>query len=577
MTSVLPPGVVVREYFAPVTRHVRRVEIYESDGATRWIGDTKLRLLGGTVSVDYSRAERRSLDLELDNSDGGLVTGPGNFWYDKIIKVFRGVIVDEKSYQPKILVLGDQALAESPSGFGSLLLRNLLSSIGLTNVTINTTFTAYSSISEYDIIIGLGSATAAARTLLVQAYAAGKSVLIFGGDSTAWVPVVFSGATSVSYSDTTLVPVAGSSNFVTKGWTTFTVTPTVAWTTVSTSYSPIAKPDDNTGYSAISAFRNSSNDARAVAMSMVFNNSLIVQSQFKSFMASAMRWLNKYQPVSTWETQIGEFMIDRITDSSFPHTVKITGRDYTKKCLNSKFAYATQFATGLSLESIIGSIAGAAGISRRNLPATGIVVNRTFFYERGVARWDAIKEIADSYDYAIYFDPYGYLVMSKYNDPAKTSPTITIHPGADGQLVSWTKSTTDSRLYNHVIVTGDSSDATSVPASGEAINTNVNSPTAVAKIGDRLYQYSSSFIQTNAQALAVANSFLAVHSLEEFEISFQSLMLPWLEAGDIIGFTDSIEGVYNGGDPTIFLLSSLTIPLALGDMSGVGKRVTVVG
>lgn len=575
MTSFLPPDVVVREYLAPITRHIRRVEIYESDGVTRWSGDTTLILEDGSVSVDYSRAERRSLDLTLNNADGNLITGPGYFWYDKIIKVFRGVLVDEKNYQPKILIVGDQVVAESPSGYGSLLLRNILSNINLVDVTINASITSYSDVDQYEIIIGLGSATTAARNILVQAYAAGKSVLLFGGDADNWIPTVFSSATSVAYTDTTLLPIAVSGSVVTKGWTSLTVTPTLAWS--STSLNAISEPDDQPTYSAISVFRDISTGGRAVSVSAVFNNALAVQSQFKSFITSAMRWLNKYQPVYTWETQIGEFMIDRITDSSFPHVVKVTGRDYTKKCLNSKFAYATQFATGLSLESVIGSIAGAAGISRRNLPSTGITVNRTFFYDRGVTRWDAIKDIANSYDYEIYFDPYGYLVMREFNDPSATSPTITIHPGPNGQLVSWTKSTTDSRLYNHVIVTGESSDAAVIPASGEAINTDANSPTSVAKVGDRLYQYSSSFIQTDIQAQAVANSFLAVHSLEEFEISFESLMLPWLDAGDIIGFTDSVESVDNGGDPTTFLLSSLAIPLALGDMSSVGKRITVIG
>lgn len=374
-----PPQEVIDAFIAPTTKHTRRVEVYEQDGITRWDTITPVKLKEGSVSVDYSRAERRSLDLVLDNSEKDVISGPGKFWYDKIIKVFRGVVV------------------ESASG---------------------------------------------------------------------------------SY---------------------------------------------------------------------------------------------------TWETQIGEFMIDRINDSSFPHTVKVTGRDYTKKCLQSKFAYATQFATGLSLESIIGNIASNAGITKRNLPATGITVNRTFFYERGVTRWDAMKEIADSYNYEIFFDPYGYLTMRLFNDPALSSPTITIHPGENGQLSSWEKSTSDSRMYNHVIVTGESSDASAFPASGEAVNTDPLSPTSVAEIGDRLYQFVSSFITTDTQAQAVADKFLAIHSLEEFEISYQSLMLPWLEAGDIMSFVDSVEDVDNGGDPTTFLLSSLTIPLQLGPMASVGKRVTIVG
>ena len=183
MAGANPPANVIAAFMAETTVHTRSVEIYESDGITRWAKDTELRLKSGNISIDYSRTERRAIDLVLSNDDGVLVTEAGEFWYDKIIKAFRGVVLEDGS---------------------------------------------------------------------------------------------------------------------------------------------------------------------------------------------------------TWKTQVGEFMIDRIVEGNFPHDVKITGRDYTKKCLKSKFERATQFATGLALESIIGSIASNAGISRRNLPATGVVVNKTFFFERGV-------------------------------------------------------------------------------------------------------------------------------------------------------------------------------------------------
>ncbi len=1146
MPNVTPPDVVVREFVAPVTHHTRRVEIYEKDGVTRWAGDDKVRLVDGSVNADYSRGERRSLDLVLNNSDGGLVTGPGAFWYDKIIKVFRGAVVNETGYQPKIIVIGDKQEALAADGYIASNFRTTLSSLGFKDVTIRTSATAYADVSGYDIFVFLGGSTPTQLDIALDAYNAGKSVFLQGKDATGWVEANLTGVSSVSSATGMINPVPTSAHLVSNGWSPFQntvqsltnlftnpsfetasgtvevrrnlvqnpsfetnttgwvanaggtitrvttgsgitqgvaageltlqttnqsgvnypvtlagstthtasidITPvsgdlstlilrtadaagtranltisglvvgqttrvSVTWAssaTPGTSYfdvwrngtgasvtvlrldrvlieasstvntyfdgttppkvrrNLVGQPDvtgaswqrhpnmtnpgvlvpapDNlpsfwgrrtlTGITAIwgcrdagtsmaltggviytlsiwvytsavetglqirvslgalatyapqsavftsvvgwqkvsltftpgstgnwaillttyngasgadyalagpivelgstvgtyfdgstsptqgylpawegtanaspsylydgdltqswvgtanasasvltapgvpggpsgpapgrvtwqsshwstsggksirmRALSNSSDTFHSVPVTMpasvagktftmmgtvraeqgltagyagnwrkfrvAFNTpggqnepsvtysdvpenaagewfvrgtftvpadatgttfiriqngdggggsdvwwddillvegdysgdyfdgstvndqntyawtaganastSTLVTSgtkeytitdprwsriaegvsdpakalggvisdvatggrlvaltfqgqkssyadpQFVNLLKSSITWLDSYEPITTWETQIGEFMIDRITDSSFPHTVKLTGRDYTKKCLNSKFAYATQFTTGLALESVIASIAGAAGITRRNLPATGITVNRSFFYERGVTRWDAIKDIADSYDYEIYFDPYGYLVMRQYNDPALTSPSIVIHPGPEGQLVSWEKSTSDSRLYNHVIVTGDSSDASVLPASGEAINTDINSPTSVDKIGDRLYQYVSSFIQTDIQAQAVADSFLAVHSLEEFEISFASLLLPWLDVGEIIGFTDSVETIDNGGDPTTFLLSSLTIPLGLGQMSSVGKRITVVG
>lgn len=373
MAGVIPPDEVIAAFLAPTTRHTRRVEIYESDGITRWSKDKVKRLKGGNVTVDYSRTERRALDLQLSNDDGVLITEAGEFWYDKIIKVFRGVILN--------------------------------------------------------------------------------------------------------------------------------------------------------------------ND-------------------------------------TTWETQIGEFMIDRIVERHFPHEVSITGRDYTKKLLKSKFTRATQFPTGMALESIISSIASNGGITKRNLPPTGIVVNKTFFFERGTERWTAIKEIASSYNYDVFFDSYGYLTIEPQVDPATTPPVLTVNTGSAGNMVSWEKSTSDARLYNHVLVTSETSDASTLPMYAEALNEDPNSETSIAKIGDRLYQYTSGFFTEQSQLDDVAAKFLAIHSLEEFELTFESLMLPWLDVGVITEFNDGVGG---DGDPTRFLLSTLGLPLNLAPMSGNGKRVVIVG
>lgn len=373
MAGVNPPVNVIAAFMAETTVHTRSVEIYESDGITRWAKDTAARLKSGQVTIDYSRQERRAIDLTLSNDDGVLVTEAGEFWYDKIIKAFRGVVLEDGS---------------------------------------------------------------------------------------------------------------------------------------------------------------------------------------------------------TWRTQIGEFMIDRIVEGNFPHDVKITGRDYTKKCLKSKFERATQFATGIALESIIGSIAANAGITKRILPATGVVVNKTFFFERGVERWKAMTDLASAYNYDIFFDSYGYLVMEEQVDPATTPPVVTIATGSEGNLVQWEESTSDARLYNHILVTSESSSTATLPMYSEAKNEVVGSPTSIAAIGDRLFQYTSSFFTEQSQLDDVAAKFLAIHSLEEFELTFQSLMLPWLDVGSVLEFSDPSQV---DSDPARFLFSTLSIPLELAPMSGSGKRVVVVG
>src|ERR1044072_2226887 len=185
-----------------------------------------------------------------------------------------------------------------------------------------------------------------------------------------------------------------------------------------------------------------------------------------------------------------------------------------------------------------------------------------------------MKEIADSYGYELFFDANGYLVMREYLDPLYSPLALELLTGAAGNLVSFEKSTNDSRVYNHIVVTGESSDAGLLPVFAEAKNLEPSSPTRISRIGDRVYTYTSSFITTVGQAQDTADKFLKIHALEEYDLNFSTISFPWVEVGEIVRFYDPRPGI---GDPDRFLISSLSLPLGLGPMSGNAKRVAVVG
>jgi hypothetical protein len=376
-----------------------------------------------------------------------------------------------------------------------------------------------------------------------------------------------------------ITPVPSLAHPVAQGWRAFPLTATGSTTVYTLT--------DEDSYTMVSATVPPSDPparifttvdpglgGRAVVVSALVNPAQFTVQGFREMLVSAVSWLNPVVLVDQWETQIGEFMIDRISEPHFPHEVRITGRDYAKKCMNSKFAYATQFEEGYLLEALISAIASNAGVGKKQLPNTGIVVGKSFYFDRGVTRWEAMKEIATAYNYDLYFNAQGYLVMSEFVDPASESPALYIETGTQGQIASYEKATTDTRIYNFVVVTGESSDSAALPVYAIATNTDPTSPTNVDEIGERVYQYVSSFITTTEQAQDVADKFLAIHSLEEFELSFDTLVLPWLDVGQIIGFVDPRPAP---GDPTAFLLTGLTFPLSLGPMSGSARRVTIVG
>lgn len=363
-------------FLSPQVNVTRRIEILEADGSTLWDDkfSNKKRLISGAVSVDYARDERRSCDLELANFDGALIHKPNGFWYDKVLRIFRGI--------------------------------------------------------EFYDTSGLRS----------------------------------------------------------------------------------------------------------------------------------------------YEVTLGTFMIDRVVQARFPKTVKITARDFTKKCMLSKFVQATGFTAGTPIETVIGAIASNAGIQDRVLPVTGKVLGVDTFFERGTPRWEAMKKIAEAFSYELFFNAQAYLIMRLFVDPTSEADSYDFETGpVTGNLVDWEKSTNDTRIFNHISIAG--SDPDILPVQAEALNNNPNSPTRIEVLGDRVFPYESAFITTTQQAQDLANAYLKIYGLEEYEINLSAVPAPWLEAGEVICFVDPAAAV---NDPDRFLLTSFTIPLDLSPMSAVGRRVTIV-
>lgn len=277
-----------------------------------------------------------------------------------------------------------------------------------------------------------------------------------------------------------------------------------------------------------------------------------------------------------WEYQIGEFLSDDINTDNFPHQVQIKGRDYTKKLLVSKFVTPTTFVKGTPIESLVRNVAINGGVSKFLLPVTGHALGKDYVFEKGTTRWAAIKQVADAFGYELFFSPQGYLVMREHQDPTTSAISFTFMTGPSvGNLAKFSKRANDSRLYNHVVVVGASSDATAAPVWAEAINNEPSSPTSVANLKqDRVYEFSSPFLTTHEQCQDTADKFLRIHALEQFEISLESLVFPWLEANTIVRFMDPDP---NPGDPDRFLLTSFNIPVKLGSMTSSAARVTIVG
>lgn len=597
-TSPIPE--VIDAIHAPVTSVTRRIEICEADGVTPWRPDDDVTdtLTDGTISVDGNRDERRNIDLTLDNSSGLLKRDPrGGFWYDKVIKVFRGVEYATTSrysslvqnQQPALYYrMGENRINRDLSGWGVHMSRRgfptvvepLLRSPDALGASRFTDPESYHATDD----LPAGHPAILSNVWTIEAWVRPVGV---GG---IWGGTIFGRKNveqriQVAPDRTFEVIVRDSGGVLTVASTTWSAIPGKVYHVAATSDASFLYLFVNGKQEASAAWSGSatvSTDGFAVGGSSTGTN------QMRGDVAEAAYWprrlsrheiarhyvsgLGRDESRLSWESQVGEFMIDKIEEVRFPSTVKVTGRDYTKKCLNAKLPVAMTFDKETPIETLVRSMAANAGVSRFILPQTGVTVGDGADFDQGTERWNVLKKVVEASAYELFFNSEGYLVLRKQLDPSTAASSLTLQTGPQGNLVDWTKSTTDTEVYNRVICVSEGSDS-ALPFYGEARNEDPSSPTSISRLGERTWIYTSAFFTSNKQCEDTAKQFLSVKGLESFDVNFSSLVFPWTEAGEIVEFLDPDASEY---DPTRFLLSNFSIPLKLGPMAGSAKRVIIV-
>lgn len=599
-----PASEVLDAIHAPVTSVSRRIEIYESDGSTPWRPDDDVSetLIDGSVSVDQTRDERRSIDLTLDNSSGLLKRDPRNgFWYDKIIKVFRGIEYATSSrYQSVILdanpslyyrmgttrTVRDRSmwgLSMAPVGFPVTvqpLLRSPDALVSTRFADVNTTYFTTDTLPSSHPAVTSNKWTLEAwvRPLGPGPVSGG---VIFGRDPglgvTHRLQVTTDQKLQLILADASSVQTVLTSPQVATSGNVYHVVATsngsslilyVNGDAVASGLWSGVMPNSTSPFTVGDG--TISHKLRGDVAEVAFYGRALGLSEIKRHYFSGT---GADKGRLDWETQVGEFMIDKIDEPRFPAQVKITGRDYTKRLLNAKLPVAMTFDPDTPIEDLIRAMAANAGITRFILPQTGIPVGDGADFDQGTDRWAVSSKICETNSYELYFNNEGYLTLRKLLDPATSPSSLTFQTGPKGNLVDWTKSSVDSEVYNRIICTSDGN-SNSLPYYGEAANFDDTSPTSINRLGERTWIYTSPFFTSDQQCVDTASQFLTVKGLESFNVDFSSLVFPWTEAGEIVEFLDPDAAWY---DPTRFLLTNFSLPLKLDAMTGSAKRVIIVG
>lgn len=577
--SRAPSEAVQRAFVAPVAQIIRRVEVYEAGGEIPWKPHLWPSLLvGGTISADMSEEERRVIDCELDNSSGEIDPVPDGLWYDKVLKVFYGIILHDRDRDPRVAII-----EEYQSAGQGLEIKTALAQAGVKTVLYDPLVVTYDEIADFDIIVSISSSYPRKTALLTEAFERGKSVLTIAPSATAaHLPLVL-GSTGA---ETTPVGVRSFvkddiTDEIAVGWDgTWEMSAGLAYRPIlaaAAGATVLARSFEGAGSLAIAVVMRLGLAGQGwihVQQSRVDNAAFSNRrDDFLRFLGRAIGRLDYYVPEPMWECQIGEFISDTIEDADdFKDRIRFSGRDYTKLCMKSEFSKATMFTANQAIEDVISAIAHNCGIAKLRLSRTGELLGKDTTYERGTSRWKAMYDIAIANNCDLYFDAEGYLVLAMQQDPLTTPPNLVLTTGVGGNLVKSGRKTGDSSLFNHIVVVGESSDTTVPLVFAEVENNDPGSPSRISKIGRRTKQVSSPLVTTEAQALELARTMLSVAALEEHELTFGAVLMPWVEPGEIVEKED--DGSWG---PSRYLISSLTFPLDLGPMSGTGKRVTRVG
>lgn len=247
--------------------------------------------------------------------------------------------------------------------------------------------------------------------------------------------------------------------------------------------------------------------------------------------------------------------------------INLDGQDRARKVARNQFTDVYSVAAGTNVVTAIQNI-----ITSR-LPATTFSSTPTSstlpltVYAAGADPWAESVTLAASVGMELFFDPSGVCVLRPVPDPTTYPVNWTFTDGASGQASGWERIFDDSATYNYVVVTGEHPNNTTA-VSATASDTNASSPTYInGSYGTVTRLIVDRLITTTAQAQARATAELNRSIGIAEEVDGDTLVVPFLEPGDIAQITSGRAGIN-----ARYVLDALAIPLEPGTLMKVTAR-----
>jgi len=158
--------------------------------------------------------------------------------------------------------------------------------------------------------------------------------------------------------------------------------------------------------------------------------------------------------------------------------------------------------------------------------------------------WQAASDMANAIGMDLFFDENGIVVMRPIPDPTTLASSWTYTDGQNSMIIELKNTYTAKKVYNHIIVTGETVSSKVAPVSASASDTNPNSPTYVnGPFGDIPLFIKSKIVTTTSQAQAMADRELAINLGQSNPISILGPANPAQDVQDVITATRLVDGV----------------------------------
>lgn len=289
----------------------------------------------------------------------------------------------------------------------------------------------------------------------------------------------------------------------------------------------------------------------------------------------SVEWGLTYPDDTTEWLPLGVFRVDEVQGSLLDDdTVTVHGSSREAFVADCRFTQprtvsgpsAVAIITTLIHQAIGSDVEVVAQVSRdRRVP-------RTTFDED---RWGAITTLAQSLAAVVYADPFGRFVIADA-PTADTPPVWTVAAGPGGVLVEARSGASREKVYNALVVRGESASGDTPPVQGTAFDEDPTSPTRWGSPADGAFGRVPRFMtlptvtsREQARAIARANLYKYVGAASAMDLS--TVPNPALEAGDVIDVVTD-PTVPAGGTVRRHVVDRFTVPLTPGGAFPVQTR-----